>query len=57
MPMEKEIAALKEKLIEAEEKIKELEASKVRWNCNRVPVCVLHHACLMQVNYGKFCKK
>lgn len=57
MPMEKEIAALKEKLIEAEEKIKELEASKVRWNCNCVPVCVLHHACLMQVNYGKFCKK
>uniref|UniRef100_A0A8C3KTN5 Rab GTPase-binding effector protein 1 n=1 Tax=Chrysolophus pictus TaxID=9089 RepID=A0A8C3KTN5_CHRPC len=30
MPMEKEIAALKEKLIEAEEKIKELEASKVK---------------------------
>ncbi|XP_020820356.1 rab GTPase-binding effector protein 1 isoform X1 [Phascolarctos cinereus] len=30
MPMEKEIAALKDKLSEAEEKIKELEASKVR---------------------------
>uniref|UniRef100_A0A8C9FUK8 Rab GTPase-binding effector protein 1 n=1 Tax=Pavo cristatus TaxID=9049 RepID=A0A8C9FUK8_PAVCR len=30
MPMEKEIAALKEKLMEAEEKIKELEASKVK---------------------------
>ncbi|XP_051665250.1 rab GTPase-binding effector protein 1 isoform X1 [Manacus candei] len=30
MPMEKEIAALKEKLGEAEEKIKELEASKVK---------------------------
>ncbi|XP_074153798.1 rab GTPase-binding effector protein 1 [Sminthopsis crassicaudata] len=30
MPMEKEIAALKDKLTEAEEKIKELEASKVR---------------------------
>uniref|UniRef100_A0A7M4FUQ2 Rab GTPase-binding effector protein 1 n=2 Tax=Crocodylus porosus TaxID=8502 RepID=A0A7M4FUQ2_CROPO len=30
MPMEKEIGALKEKLIEAEEKIKELEASKVK---------------------------
>lgn len=29
MPMEKEIAALKDKLTEAEEKIKELEASKV----------------------------
>ncbi|XP_013202756.1 rab GTPase-binding effector protein 1 isoform X2 [Microtus ochrogaster] len=30
MPMEKEIAALKDKLTEAEEKIKELEASKVK---------------------------
>ncbi|XP_043355251.1 rab GTPase-binding effector protein 1 isoform X9 [Dermochelys coriacea] len=30
MPMEKEIAVLKEKLTEAEEKIKELEASKVK---------------------------
>ncbi|XP_020023833.1 rab GTPase-binding effector protein 1 isoform X1 [Castor canadensis] len=30
MPMEKEIAALKDKLIDAEEKIKELEASKVK---------------------------
>ncbi|XP_036751867.1 rab GTPase-binding effector protein 1 isoform X2 [Manis pentadactyla] len=30
MPMEKEIAALKDKLIEAEDKIKELEASKVK---------------------------
>ncbi|XP_067393946.1 rab GTPase-binding effector protein 1 isoform X4 [Emydura macquarii macquarii] len=30
MPMEKEIAVLKEKLTEAEEKIKELEASKAR---------------------------
>ncbi|XP_074046587.1 rab GTPase-binding effector protein 1 [Macrotis lagotis] len=30
MPMEKEIATLKDKLTEAEEKIKELEASKVR---------------------------
>uniref|UniRef100_A0ACB8EDD1 Rab GTPase-binding effector protein 1 n=1 Tax=Sphaerodactylus townsendi TaxID=933632 RepID=A0ACB8EDD1_9SAUR len=30
MPMEKEIAMLKEKLTEAEEKIKELEASKVK---------------------------
>ncbi|XP_038615738.1 rab GTPase-binding effector protein 1 [Tachyglossus aculeatus] len=30
MPMEKEIAALKEKLTEAEDKIKELEASKVK---------------------------
>lgn len=30
MPMEKEIAALKEKLTEAEEKVKELEASKVK---------------------------
>ncbi|XP_072475160.1 rab GTPase-binding effector protein 1 [Notamacropus eugenii] len=30
MPMEKEIAALKDKLAEAEEKVKELEASKVR---------------------------
>ncbi|XP_071431436.1 rab GTPase-binding effector protein 1 [Pithys albifrons albifrons] len=30
MPMEKEIGALKEKLAEAEEKIKELEASKVK---------------------------
>nr|XP_014353070.1 PREDICTED: rab GTPase-binding effector protein 1 isoform X1 [Latimeria chalumnae] len=30
MPMEKEIAALKEKLTEAEEKIKELEATKVK---------------------------
>ncbi|XP_036610269.1 rab GTPase-binding effector protein 1 isoform X1 [Trichosurus vulpecula] len=30
MPMEKEIAVLKDKLMEAEEKIKELEASKVR---------------------------
>ncbi|XP_019366983.1 PREDICTED: rab GTPase-binding effector protein 1 [Gavialis gangeticus] len=30
MPMEKEIGALKEKLMEAEEKIKELEASKVK---------------------------
>lgn len=29
MPMEKEIAALKDKLTEAEDKIKELEASKV----------------------------
>lgn len=29
MPMEKEIAALKEKLTEAEDRIKELEASKV----------------------------
>ena len=31
MPMEKEIAALKDKLTEAEDKVKELEASKV-WN-------------------------
>ncbi|KAG8587333.1 hypothetical protein GDO81_005638 [Engystomops pustulosus] len=30
MPMEKEIGALKEKLLEAEEKIKELEASKMK---------------------------
>ncbi|XP_045345995.1 rab GTPase-binding effector protein 1 isoform X1 [Leopardus geoffroyi] len=30
MPMEKEIAALKEKLTEAEDKVKELEASKVK---------------------------
>lgn len=29
MPMEKEIAALKDKLTEAEDKVKELEASKV----------------------------
>lgn len=34
MPMEKEIAALKDKLTEAEEKIKELEASKVVELCN-----------------------
>uniref|UniRef100_A0A7N9CSP3 Rabaptin coiled-coil domain-containing protein n=1 Tax=Macaca fascicularis TaxID=9541 RepID=A0A7N9CSP3_MACFA len=34
MPMEKEIAALKDKLTEAEDKIKELEASKVMKHCN-----------------------
>lgn len=34
MPMEKEIAALKDKLTEAEDKIKELEASKVVKSCN-----------------------
>uniref|UniRef100_A0A8D1HUK6 Rabaptin, RAB GTPase binding effector protein 1 n=3 Tax=Sus scrofa TaxID=9823 RepID=A0A8D1HUK6_PIG len=34
MPMEKEIAALKDKLTEAEDKIKELEASKVVKRCN-----------------------
>ncbi|KFO75644.1 Rab GTPase-binding effector protein 1, partial [Cuculus canorus] len=47
MPMEKEIAALKEKLTGAEEKIKELEASKVRWSCN----CVLNYIldCVMYV--------
>ncbi|KFP31718.1 Rab GTPase-binding effector protein 1, partial [Colius striatus] len=44
MPMEKEIAALKEKLTGAEEKIKELEASKVRWSCNCVLIYILHHA-------------
>uniref|UniRef100_A0A8C9DQ27 Rabaptin coiled-coil domain-containing protein n=1 Tax=Prolemur simus TaxID=1328070 RepID=A0A8C9DQ27_PROSS len=33
MPMEKEIAALKDKLTEAEDKIKELEASKVVKHC------------------------
>ena len=34
MPMEKEIAALKEKLTEAEDKVKELEASKVVRCCS-----------------------
>lgn len=33
MPMEKEIAALKDKLTEAEDKVKELEASKVVKHC------------------------
>lgn len=57
MPMEKEIAALKEKLTEAEEKIKELEASKVRKNCNCILICVLHPTSLMQINNGKCCKR
>ena len=34
MPMEKEIAALKDKLTEAEDKIKELEASMFVKSCN-----------------------
>jgi hypothetical protein len=38
MPMEKEIAALKDKLIDAEEKIKELEASKVVKHCSSSPL-------------------
>lgn len=57
MPMEKEIAALKEKLTGAEEKIKELEASKVRWNCNRTLIYILHCASLMQISKVKFCKR
>lgn len=32
MPMEHEIAALKAKLVSAEDRVKELEASKVRWD-------------------------
>lgn len=32
MPMEQEITALKAKLSTAEERVKELEASKVRWS-------------------------
>lgn len=57
MPMEKEIAALKEKLTGAEEKIKELEASKVRWSCNYILIYILHHASLMQIGKVKSCKR
>jgi len=55
--MEKEIAALKEKLTGAEEKIKELEASKVSWSCNCVQIYILHYASLMQVSKVNFCKR
>lgn len=48
MPMEKEIAALKEKLAEAEEKIK--AASEVRWSSNWILIYVLQHASLMQTS-------
>lgn len=48
MPMEKEIAALKEKLAEAEEKIK--AASEVRWSSNWILIYVLQRASLMQTS-------
>lgn len=48
MPMEKEIAALKEKLAEAEEKIK--AASEVRWSSNWILIYILQRASLMQTS-------
>lgn len=46
--MEKEIAALKEKLAEAEEKIK--AASEVRWSSNWILIYILQYASLMQTS-------